>query len=231
VLRRQSAALTAYDAFMGRYAVRLAPLFADFAGARSGLRVLDVGAGTGALTDELARRRVEVTAVEPDGGRVAELRRRSLDAHEAFAEALPFADDSFDLAVAQLVVAFMDDARLGLREMARVAPTVAVCSWGREIDLFEAIDRAEGASWSERTYPDADALERLVRAAGLVPVEVAPLDVTAPYGGFDDFVDALEGFRGPQPPAVRDRLFRELGSPTGPFELDARAFAARARRA
>lgn len=216
---------------MGRYAVRLAPLFADFAGVRPGLRVLDVGAGTGALTAEVVRRGADVVAVEPSGALAAELRRRSFVAHEAFAEALPFADDSFDLALAQLVVAFMADARLGLREMARVAQAVSVCSWGRETELFEAIDRAEGAEWSQRTYPDADSLDRLLRDAGLVVAEIAALDVRAPYAGFDDFVDALEAFRGPQTPAVRDRLFRELGSPAGPFELDGRAYAARSTRA
>ena len=40
----------AYDNFMGRYSMPLAPVFADFAGIVSGQRVLDVGAGTGALT-------------------------------------------------------------------------------------------------------------------------------------------------------------------------------------
>jgi ubiquinone/menaquinone biosynthesis C-methylase UbiE len=47
---------SAYDKFMGRFSVRLAPLFADFAGVAAGSRVLDVGAGTGALTAELLRR-------------------------------------------------------------------------------------------------------------------------------------------------------------------------------
>ena len=57
----------AYDRFMGRYSVPLAPLFADFAGIAQGLRVLDVGCGPGALVAELVQRlgAVSVTAVDP----------------------------------------------------------------------------------------------------------------------------------------------------------------------
>jgi hypothetical protein len=62
----------AYDDFMGRYSTRLAPLFADFAGVGSGDRVLDVGAGTGALTGELVSRGASVAAAGP----VAGVRRR-----------------------------------------------------------------------------------------------------------------------------------------------------------
>lgn len=41
-------AADAYDAFMGRYSVRLAVQVADLAGATGGQRVIDVGCGTGA---------------------------------------------------------------------------------------------------------------------------------------------------------------------------------------
>src|SRR5271169_2272983 len=94
-----------YDDFMGRYSVVLSPLFADFAGVVAGRRVLDVGAGTGALTAEIVRRGAEAVAVEPSPEFVAALRSRlpEVEAHEAPAEQMPFADDSFDIALAQLV--------------------------------------------------------------------------------------------------------------------------------
>ena len=54
---------SAYDAFMGRYSRRLAPVFADFAGIGAAASVADVGAGTGALTSELAARGLRVAVV------------------------------------------------------------------------------------------------------------------------------------------------------------------------
>ena len=51
-----TAAVENYDRFMGRYATGLAPKFADAAGVRAGMRVLDVGCGPGALALELAGR-------------------------------------------------------------------------------------------------------------------------------------------------------------------------------
>src|SRR5579862_2316738 len=99
----------AYDSFMGRFSRRLAPVFADFAGVREDDRALDVGAGTGALTEELVRRGARTAAADPSPAFAAALRRRfpDLDVREAAGENLPWADDSFDVALAQLVVLFM----------------------------------------------------------------------------------------------------------------------------
>jgi SAM-dependent methyltransferase len=232
-----------YDNFMGRYSRVLAPLFADFVGVSSGLRVLDVGAGTGALTAELLARGASVAAADPSPEFVTVLRERfpNLEVEEAPAESLPFGAGVFDVALAQLVVAFMSDAPAAIAEMARVARRVAVCMWGvAEVDMFAAIDRtAEVVGRSRaaepRRYRTGQELGDLLTPHG--DVESAELDVTAGYRDFDEFWQAMDRGVGPagqwlaaldgeQREQARDELFRQLGSPQGPFELKARAFAA-----
>ena len=239
-----------YDDFMGRYSVRLAPLFADFAGVASGQRVLDVGAGTGALTRELVRRGATVVALEPSPEFTRALRSRlpRIEVHEAPAEELPFADDSFDIALAQLVVAFMDDAGAAMREFGRVAHRVAICMWGvEEVQMFAAIGRvarAVGSGAAElaaRRYRTPRELHDLLVGAGLADVETCELDVTASYVDFEEFWHALSLQVGPAGAWLhglddRQRAFayaglhRELGSPDGAFELHGRAYGARATR-
>ena len=236
-----------YDDFMGRYSVLLAPLFADFAGVRDGHRVLDVGAGTGALTGELVGRGADVVAVEPSPQFTRALRVRfpRVEVHEASAEKLPFAEDRFDLAVAQLVVAFMADAGAAMREASRVAQRVAVCMWGiEEVEMFAAIDRTArvvGSSSRERgaqRYRKPQELHDLLAGAGMTNLQVGELDVTASYADFDDFWQALSrqvgpagawlhSLDGPQRALAHDELHRQLGGPSGAFKLGGRAYAAR----
>lgn len=125
-----------YDRFIGRYSVPLAPRFAEFAGVAAGQRVLDVGCGPGALTVELVRLlgAEAVRAVDPSENFVAAVRARhpGVQVQRAAAEQLPFDDELFDAALAQLVVHFMADPVVGLREMARVTTAggvVAGCVW------------------------------------------------------------------------------------------------------
>lgn len=195
-----------YDDFMGRYAVRLAPLFADFAGVRAGQRVLDVGAGTGALTRELVARGAHVVAVEPSPEFTHALRSRfpEIEVHEAAAEKLPLEADCFDIALAQLVVAFMSDADAAMRELGRAAHRVAICMWGvEEVQMFAAIDhtaRLVGAGSAERgarRYRKPQELCDLLVRAGLNDVETCELDVTASYVDFEDFWRALSRGVGP----------------------------------
>jgi SAM-dependent methyltransferase len=240
-----------YDDFMGRYSVRLAPLFADFAGVREGQRVLDVGAGTGALTRELVERGATVVALEPSPEFTRALRARfpQIEVHEAPAEVMPFPDDGFDVALAQLVVAFMEDAGAAMRELGRVAHRVAICMWGvEEVQMFAAIGRTArvvGAGVTEqgaRRYRTPHELHDLLVAAGMTDVETCELDVTAPYRDYAEFWRALSLQVGPagawlhglddhQRAVAHDELHRQLGSPSGAFELHGRAYGARATSA
>ena len=236
----------AYDTFMGRFSRRLAPLFADFAGVGEGERALDVGAGTGALTEELVRRGALAAAADPSPAFAASLRRRfpDLDVREAPGEDLPWASGSFDVALAQLVVLFMDDAAQGVREMARVAGgRVAVCTWDYDgQELLATVNRVRGrmgtASTEPGRYRTGPELEQLLGPGA----EVEPLDVEAGYEDFDDFWSALLGGVGPHGAwaasldddgreVARRELFRELGEPAGGFTLQGRAWAARVSRA
>lgn len=240
----------AYDNFMGRYSVRLAPLFADFAGIEAGQRVLDVGAGTGALTSELVRRGAEASAADPSPPFVAALRERlpGIVVHEAPAEELPWPDESFDASLAQLVLTFMRDAPAGIAEMQRVVRpggVVAVCMWDREgMEMLAAINRTQRALDPSRPTPEQLTNYRTrEEIEGLFGdgVEIDLLEVEAGYSGFGELWDALANGAGPagvwvaalddeQRERAREELRRQVGEPDGAFSLVGRAWAARATR-
>ena len=93
-------------------------------GSVEGWRVLDVGCGTGTLTVALARRSARAIGVDPAPRMVAQARAKQGGAPVTFlvasAEALPFADSSFDGATASMTVHHWRDAERGLAELARV---------------------------------------------------------------------------------------------------------------
>jgi len=243
----------AYDRFMGRYSVLLAPQLADFAMICAGQRVLDVGCGPGALTAELSRRLGPdaVSAVDPSEPFVAAARQRHPDVsvQAAAAEHLPFEDEAFDSALAQLVVHFMADPVLGLREMARVTRTegvVAACVWDHAggqgpLGVFwEAVLELDRDAADEAQLAGAREghLAELFRAAGLHQVEDGVLSVDVEHPSFEEwwepftlgvgpagsYVAGLDAGRQAQ---VRERC-REL-LPAAPFVVTARAWAARGR--
>jgi len=242
---------SAYDNFMGRFSVPLGPVFADFAGITPGQRVLDVGAGTGALTSELVRRGAIPAAADPSPSFVAALRRRvpGIEVQEAPAEALPWPDESFDAALAQLVITFMRDAAAGVAEMQRVVRpggVVAVCMWDRDgMEMLAAVNRTQRVLDPSRptpeqltTYRTQEEIERLMGDG----VELELLEVAAAYTGFDELWEAIAGGAGPagvwaksldaeQRQEARAELFRQVAEPEGPFTLWGRAWAARVTRA
>ena len=242
---------TAYDSFMGRFSRRLAPVFADFAGVSAEQRVVDVGAGTGALTAELAQRGAETAAAEPSAAFVAALRARfpGVDVQEAAAEELPWPDESFDAALAQLVVTFMSDAPAGVAEMRRVVRpggVVAICMWDRDgMEMLAAVSHTQRAldpsqpSPEQRTlYRSRETLEGLIGDGAHTEL----LEVESEYTGFDELWSTIVDGAGPagvwakslddaQRAAAREELYSQVGSPSGAFTLTGRAWAVRTTRA
>jgi SAM-dependent methyltransferase len=87
------------------------------AGARG--RVLELGAGTGLNVPHYPRD-LDVVLTEPDRAMVTKLRKKGADVTVASADALPFADASFDTVVSTLVFCTVPDVPRALREVRRV---------------------------------------------------------------------------------------------------------------
>jgi ubiquinone/menaquinone biosynthesis C-methylase UbiE len=102
---------------------------------RAGSKVLDVAAGDGNATLAAARRWCEVTSTDyvaallERGRERAAAERLPIQFREADAEALPFADDSFDVVVSTFGVMFTPDQNKAAAELLRV------CKRGGKIGL------------------------------------------------------------------------------------------------
>jgi SAM-dependent methyltransferase len=244
-------AAAAYDRFMGVFSTQLAPELVDFAGVQPGWRVLDVGCGPGSLTAELVRRLgpEAVAAVDPSEPFVAAARARhpGVDVRLSTAEDLPYADGTFDAALAQLVVHFMTDPVAGLAEMGRVTRTggiVAACVWdlagGRApiSPFWKAARELDGSATDEagRAGARAGHLPELFEAAGLDRIEEATLSASVEYASFEEWWEPFTLGVGPagayaqtlgeaELDALRERC-RDL-LPEAPFTLRTNAWAAR----
>ena len=241
-----------YDSFMGRYTKSLAPAFADAVGVTDGMSVLDVGCGPGGLTLELASRvgTENVAAIDPAPQFAAACRERNpgADVRVGVAEELPWPDASFDAALCALVVAFMQDADRGVREMGRVTRpggAVAACMWdiaGGGMTMLStfwaAARRLDPDAVGERNRPGVTEgdLGDLFRRAGLHDVVEGVLEVGAEYADFADFWEPFTHGVGPAGeylaslPAdgqARLREACEAAVPGGAFSLAARAWYAR----
>lgn len=127
----------------------VAPLGRDIAG----LRVLDLGAGTGKLTATLAQIGAAVTAVEPDEAMLGELRHAlpSVRALSGPAEAIPLPDASVDAVLCGQAMHWFDMSR-AVPEIARVLVPGGVLGalWNSDDDRVEWVaglqEAAEGAA-------------------------------------------------------------------------------------
>jgi len=246
-------AADAYGRFMGRYSQPLAAEFVALADPPPGARVLDVGCGPGVLTARLVERlgTDAVQAIDPSLPFVEATRVRlpGVEVRHGKAEELPWPDDTFDQALAQLVVHFMTDPVAGLREMARVTRPgglVAASVWdhaGGRSPLSPFWDAVAELDPDERGEADMAGirgghLAELFTAAELQDVRAGELTVRVPLASFDEWWEPFTLGVGPAGVYVtradeptRAELRRRCAErfPSGPFEVSATAWVAVAR--
>jgi SAM-dependent methyltransferase len=190
----------------GRFAEPAREALADLTEIGPGMRVLDIGCGSGELCALAAARGAEVAGIDAAEGMIEIAHRRvpGADLRVGAMEQLPWEDGRFDVVTAINSLQFAADFVHALGEAARVTRpggTVAVSNWGpmEERQLF-AVMRAlrEGPSAAGSDISEPGGLERLARRAGLEPRQAGDIDV--PYEAPDQetlvqafFNDALFG--------------------------------------
>jgi SAM-dependent methyltransferase len=199
----------------------------------------------------------EVVGVDPSPAFVSHASAHVADPRARFAvgdaRTLPLPDGRFDVAVSGLMLNFVPERNLALREMRRaVGPAGVVAAyvwdypdgmplmshfWDAAVDLDPAAQLEHEAVRFGFCRPDP--LRSMFERAGLTDVEVRPIVVPTLFRDFDDYWSPFLGGSGPGPAyamsldegrrsalreVVRDRLPTE---DDGSISLTARAWAAR----
>jgi SAM-dependent methyltransferase len=209
----------AYDAYMGRWSGRLAAAFVRWLEPAAGLRWLDAGCGTGALTSAVlaAADPARVTGVDPAESLLAHARERIADPRSTFraadARSLPLPDRSVDAVVSGLALNFVPEPAGAVAEFARVAVpggVVAGYVWdyagGMAMiryfwDAAAAADPRAAELDEGRRFPlcRPEPLAAAWVGAGLAEVSVRPIEVPTVFADFDDYWGPFLGGQGPAP--------------------------------
>lgn len=209
----------AYEPYVGRWSRLVAREFLAWLAILHGARWLDVGCGTGALSQtilDVASPR-EITGVDPSEGYITFARQQVRDTRVSFrlgdAQALPEASGSYDAVVSGLVLNFVPQPSRAVAEMhrvARVGGTVAAYVWdyAGQMQLMRyfwdaavALDPAASNLDEGQRFPicQPEPLMQLFRAEGLREVEVRMIDIPTAFRNFDDYWSPLLGGQAPAP--------------------------------
>jgi SAM-dependent methyltransferase len=244
----------AYEPYIGRWSRLVARQFLAWLSLPRDVRWLDVGCGTGMLTRAIAQLASprEVVGVDPSEGFLNYARGQEPGARYVLgdARALPFEDGVFDVVVSGLVLNFVPEPVVAVREMGRVGRTLAGYVWDYASEMHmlrtfwnavAALDPTAAELDEGRRFPlcQPNALRELWEAAGLQQVAIRAIEVPTVFTDFDDYWSPFLGGQGPAPTyvaaltehardALRERLRATL--PTGrdgSIALLARAWAVR----
>lgn len=213
------AAGDAYEPYIGRWSRLVASEFVDWLALPAGVRWLDVGCGTGALTQTVLLRAapVSVTGVDPSDGFLGYAQDRTKDQRATFrlgdAQALPFADGAFEAVVAGLVLNFVPEPARAVEEMKRAlrpGGTAAAYVWdysdGMQLirhfwNAATALDPSAEELDEARRFPicNPTSLLSLFRDCGFDQAECRVIDVPTVFKSFDDYWSPFLGGQGPAP--------------------------------
>lgn len=210
---------SAYEPYVGRWSRLVAGRFIAWLDPTPGSRWLDVGCGTGALTEAIlhAAGPAAVHGVDPSPEYVSFARARLTDGPVEFAvgdaQHLPGNAGQYDYTVSGLVLNFVPDPGGALREMKRVTREggrIAAYVWdyseGMEIiryfwDAATELDPNAASLDEGARFPICrpEPLRALWSEAALQDVTVTPIEIEAGFDDFDDYWAPFLGAQGPAP--------------------------------
>jgi trans-aconitate methyltransferase len=215
----QWASGAAYETYIGRWSRLVAEQFVRWLDLAPHSAWLDVGCGTGALSQVILAQADPrlLRGVDSSQHYLAHTRRRIQDARAAFiagdAQALPLASAAFDGLVSGLALNFIPHPAQALREMVRAGrrgATLAAYVWDYAgqmqmlryfWDAAAALDPRAAEADEGRRFPlcQPGPLRQLFLAADLKRVEVREMIVPTRFVGFADFWDPFLSGQGPAP--------------------------------
>ncbi|NIM47657.1 MAG: methyltransferase domain-containing protein [Gemmatimonadales bacterium] len=218
----QWAAGSTYEGFMGRWSRRVAPKFVSWLQVPAGVHWLDVGCGTGALTDVICKMADPASVVGCDPSEPFVQYAREHHSHErssfviAGAGALPTRPGGFESVTSLLALNFFAQPESAIEEMSHIAgsgATVSACVWdyaGRMGFLRYFWDVAVSVDPSVRELDEGNrfpicrraALDELFRNAQLRDVCCEPIEITTEFASFSEYWEPFLGGSGPAPSYV-----------------------------